>query len=83
MRTLSLADAKAHLSAVVDQAEAGEEIVITRRGRPVARIVAARKQPAGNTAALVKELQAFVMAQPLQKEPAAALVRRMRESGRY
>ena len=38
MRTLSLAEAKMHLSAVVDQVEAGEEIVITRRGRRVARI---------------------------------------------
>ncbi len=80
MRTLSLADAKAHLSAVVDQAEAGEETVITRRGRPVARIVPARRQPAGRAAALVKDLEAFVMRQPLQKEPATALVRRMRDN---
>ena len=39
MRTLTLAETKSHLSAVVDQVIAGEEIVITRRGRPVARIV--------------------------------------------
>ena len=42
MRTLTLAEAKSHLSAVVDQVIAGEEIVITRRGRPVARIIAER-----------------------------------------
>ena len=33
MRTMTLADAKARLSAAVDLVEAGEEIVITRRGR--------------------------------------------------
>ncbi|MBI5751972.1 MAG: type II toxin-antitoxin system prevent-host-death family antitoxin [Hydrogenophilales bacterium] len=83
MRRVSLADAKAHLSAVVDEVEAGEEIVITRRGQPVARIVAERKRPAGNAAALVKELRAFVTAQPLQPESAVKLVRRMRDGARY
>lgn len=83
MRRMSMADAKAHLSAVVDEVEAGEEIVITRRGQPVARIVAERKRPAGNAAALVKELRAFVMAQPMQPESAVKLVRRMRDGARY
>lgn len=38
MHTVSVAEAKAHLSELLNQVEAGEEIVITRRGRPVARI---------------------------------------------
>ena len=33
-------EARQALPQLVDQAEAGEEIVITRQGRPVARIVA-------------------------------------------
>ena len=32
-------DAKNKLSALLDKVEAGEEIVITRRGRPVAKLV--------------------------------------------
>ena len=32
-------DAKTHLSQLLDRVEAGEEIEITRRGRPVARLV--------------------------------------------
>jgi prevent-host-death family protein len=32
-------DAKNKLSALLDKVERGEEIVITRRGRPVARLV--------------------------------------------
>lgn len=38
---VSAAEAKAHLSELLDRVERGEEIVITRRGRPVARISAA------------------------------------------
>ena len=33
---VSAAEAKAHLSELLDRVERGEEIVITRRGRPVA-----------------------------------------------
>lgn len=39
MRTVGLAEAKAQLSALLDAVEAGEEVVITRRGQPVARVV--------------------------------------------
>lgn len=37
--TTSLADAKAHLSALVSQVEQGAEITITRHGKPVAKLV--------------------------------------------
>lgn len=37
--TVNVADAKAHLSALIDRAAAGEEIVLTRAGRPVARLM--------------------------------------------
>jgi len=36
--------AKAQLSRLVDQANAGEEVVITRHGRPVARLVPAGQE---------------------------------------
>jgi prevent-host-death family protein len=38
----TLADAKAHLSALVSQAERGDETIITRHGKPVARLVPVR-----------------------------------------
>ena len=41
MKTVSVAEAKARLSALLDAAEAGEAITITRHGRPVARLTAA------------------------------------------
>ena len=36
-------EAKNKLSALIEKAEAGEEIVITRRGQPVARLVPFRE----------------------------------------
>ena len=39
MDTVNLFDAKNRLSALVDQVEVGQEITITRRGKPVARLV--------------------------------------------
>lgn len=37
--TVSLYDAKTHLSSLVDRAAEGEEIVISKSGRPKARLV--------------------------------------------
>jgi prevent-host-death family protein len=83
MRTLTLAETKSHLSAVVDQVVAGEEIIITRRGRPVARIIPERERPALDTSALVDDMRDFVLSQPLQTRPATQLVREVRDGERY
>ena len=39
METIGLFEAKTHLSELVARAERGEEVVITRHNRPVARLV--------------------------------------------
>jgi prevent-host-death family protein len=39
METVNIAEAKARLSQLVDMAEHGEEVVLARHGRPVAKIV--------------------------------------------
>jgi len=39
MDQVNIHDAKTHLSRLVERVEAGEEIVIARGGRPVARLV--------------------------------------------
>lgn len=43
MHEIGAFEAKNTLSALLDQVERGEEIVITRRGKPVARLVPARE----------------------------------------
>jgi prevent-host-death family protein len=42
-RRYSIADARTSLPAIVDQAEAGERIELTRRGKPVAVVVSLRE----------------------------------------
>jgi prevent-host-death family protein len=39
MREVQASDAKTHLPKLLDEVERGETIVITRHGRPVARLV--------------------------------------------
>nr|WP_294512385.1 type II toxin-antitoxin system prevent-host-death family antitoxin [uncultured Rhodopila sp.] len=39
METVTLFDAKNRLSSLIDRVEDGQEVTITRRGKPVARLV--------------------------------------------
>ena len=59
MRKIQLKDAKANLSAVVDQATQGKPSVITRHGKPVARLVpssgGSEKAQAGAAAQRIRE----------------------------
>ena len=81
MDTTSLADAKARLSELVSRAEAGEPQIITRRGKPVAKLVAIepeKKAPFDWT-----ELRAFTKTLTPDSEDAGEFVRRMRDDERY
>jgi prevent-host-death family protein len=46
MKQFNLHDAKTHLSAILDRVEAGEEVVLARAGRPIARLVPIHEQGA-------------------------------------
>lgn len=60
MQTVNIHEAKTHFSRFVDQAEAGEEIVIARAGKPVARLVAlASSAKPARTLGLGKRLFTF------------------------
>lgn len=76
MKTVSLAQAKARLSEIIDKVEAGEEIVITRRGRPVAQLTSAKRPllPVKSLADLRAQL-------PKARKPSAELIRRIRDEG--
>ena len=80
MDAISLAEAKAHLSELVDRVEAGGSIDITRRGKPVARLTPAARPPKPIDAALLEALTATM---PPQSQNAADLVRSMRDGDRY
>ena len=82
MRSLSVAQAKAQLSALLDAVEAGEDVEITRRGVPVARLTRAADRSAAGF-----DLGAFLAAttaQPLHTgSDAAALLQDLRAGARY
>ncbi|MBZ9815173.1 MULTISPECIES: type II toxin-antitoxin system Phd/YefM family antitoxin [unclassified Mesorhizobium] len=80
MHAINLADAKAHLSELVDRVEAGDSIDITRRGKPVARLTAAARPRMRIDAALLRSLTASM---PPEAQSAADLVRSMRDGDRY
>ncbi|PST26991.1 type II toxin-antitoxin system Phd/YefM family antitoxin [Mesorhizobium plurifarium] len=80
MDAIKLADAKAHLSDLVDRVEAGDTIEITRRGKPVARLTAVASPRKRIDAAL---LQSLTETMPTQSASAADLVRSMRDDDRY
>lgn len=46
MQTVNIHAAKTHLSRLVDAAASGEEILIARAGKPVARLVSLEEAPA-------------------------------------
>lgn len=46
MNTINLYEAKTHLSELVERAAAGEEIIIAKAGRPLARLVALAQRTA-------------------------------------
>lgn len=82
MQTLTVAAAKARFSAVLAQVEAGEEVVITRRGVAIARIVA--EPAAGSPQFDMTELFAFVDDQPMHSGPdAGEVVGAMRAGARF
>ncbi|MFU8884496.1 MAG: type II toxin-antitoxin system Phd/YefM family antitoxin [Cyanobacteriota bacterium] len=78
MRSLNVAQAKAQLSALLVAVESGEDVEITRRGIPVARLTRPAEQPAAGF-----DLDAFLAAtraQPLHK---GIDISSMREGARY
>ena len=80
MDGMNLADAKAHLSELVDRAEAGETVDILRRGKLAARLTPPNKDKKKVDFALLRRL---VDSLPPQNQYAAEAVREMRDGDRY
>jgi len=76
MVTVNVAHAKAHLSELLDRVEAGEEVIITRHGKPVAQMcqMSSPKKPLD-----LDKLAAFRATLPLQRRSSADVLREMRD----
>lgn len=80
MKTVNLAEAKAHLSELVEYAEAGETVQILRRGKPVALLTAIERKLEPVDVALLERVAAQM---PPQSESAGEFIRHMRDTDRY
>jgi prevent-host-death family protein len=80
MDEVTVAEAKAHLSELIERAERGEAVRITRRGKLVARLTGVERQlkPIDLNA-----LRALTASQPVQPGPARDWLRSVRDEERY
>jgi prevent-host-death family protein len=78
MRHVGAFEAKTHLAALLDAVSAGEQITITRHGRPVARLVPTGAEPASSVAHTIERLRRFSEGQTLDGLSVAEL----RDQGR-
>jgi prevent-host-death family protein len=88
MSTHSVADAKNHLSELINRALKGEGVVITRRGQPVVELKAVRpatepdpQSPRRMTEADIEWLRARRAKMTPAKTDAVTLIRQMRAEG--
>jgi prevent-host-death family protein len=77
---ISLAEAKAHLSELIEQVSNGDEFTITKRGKPVAQLtpILPKRKPIDFEA-----LRRLTDSMPLQDQPAGEFMREMRDDYRY
>ncbi len=78
MQRASVREVRDNLRAYLDRAEAGEEIVVMRRGREVARIVPPQREPQR-----FPDLTEFRKSIELRGEGVLETLLRMREETRY
>jgi prevent-host-death family protein len=76
MRIVNLAEAKAQLSQLIELVQAGEEVTITKRGKPVVQLIPTR--PPQQLPSLA-ELRAKM---PPQPGDAGAFIRSLRQDDR-
>ena len=79
MTTTNVREARKQLSNLLDQVERGEDVVISRRGKPVARLVSAQEAEAVHFPSRAALRQAI----PAAGESAAEIVRALRDSERF
>jgi prevent-host-death family protein len=56
MKEVGVLEAKTHLSALLDEVCAGAEVVITRHGKPIAKLVPSESQPRDRREAIAEIL---------------------------
>jgi len=78
MDSVGAFDAKTHLSALLERVAKGEEITITRRGRPIARLVPIGRAGVSGASETVRQLKILRSGNKLR----GLSIRKLRNEGR-
>lgn len=82
MSTHSVAEAKAHLSDLIERALSGEDVVITRHGHPVVELKAVTRPPRRRiTEEDIRWIERHRVGRKIPKIDAGTLVSQMRDEG--
>lgn len=76
MKIISLTEAKAGLSELLNKVERGQEVVITRRGHPIARLLPIQKKKQR-----LRSLQAFRSQTLKATRPSLEVISELRDEG--
>lgn len=82
MERVGIYEAKSRLSELIEQAESGKEVTITRHGKPVAKLVPAQAGQEVDRKKVMDELRAFSKTIKLKRRLTQRELREMREWGR-
>ncbi|MBM3552669.1 MAG: type II toxin-antitoxin system prevent-host-death family antitoxin [Alphaproteobacteria bacterium] len=80
MSVVTVAEAKAHLSELVERAAKGETVCVTRRGKPVAKIAPIAEPIKRVDVSMLREITADMA---VEAEPEGKFMRRIRDEERY
>lgn len=78
MRSVGAFEAKTHLSQLLDAVSQGEEVLITRHGHGLARLVPHTPNPAGQRQAAISRLRSFRIGRRLE----GITLQELRDAGR-
>jgi len=82
MSSYSIAAAQQQLTRLIEEAEAGETVTITRDGKPIAELRPARATAPSLSKAEIAALRSRRDARPPLGDAAVAIIREMREAER-
>jgi prevent-host-death family protein len=78
MATINVKDARSQLKALLERAEAGEEITIARRGKPIAKLV-----PPARRSTRLPSMEKFRASIRMKGRSLSATVRQNRQDERF
>jgi prevent-host-death family protein len=81
MKSVGSYEAKTHLPRLLSQVEKGESFIITKRGKPIARVIPAEEHPGRDVLNIIREFRAYSRPQA-RTLGSRSEIKKMTEEGR-